>query len=102
MSLPPSPTPLGSLSINLLDQIGQLICGYIITKWGWFILKDFSETGSEKSFKNKGVGFKDGEERGHDRQQAQEPWRGAQRKGWGRESAPGGRLPGWGALGSPR
>lgn len=48
--------------MDLLDQIGWLICGYIIIKWGWFVLKDFSEMGSEKSFKEKRAGFEDGEE----------------------------------------
>lgn len=102
-SLPSSPNPPGSISGDFLDQIGQLICGYV-TKRGWFILKDFSETGSKKSFEKKRVGFKDGGERGHDRRQDQEPWRGLQKKGWRRESAPVGAYPDgghWGVPGDP-
>lgn len=102
-SLPSSLNPPGSISGDFLDQIGQLICGYV-TKRGWFILKDFSETGSKKSFEKKRVGFKDGGERGHDRRQDQEPWRGVQKKGWRRESAPVGAYPDgghWGVPGDP-
>lgn len=42
------------------DLIRQLICGHV-TKWGLFVLKEFSETGSRKTCENNRVGFKDEE-----------------------------------------
>lgn len=45
------------LSESSRGLIRQLICGHV-TKWGLFVLKAFSQTGSRKTCENNRVGFK--------------------------------------------
>lgn len=56
----PTPPPPRVLSESSRGLIRQLICGHV-TKWGLFVLKAFSQTGSRKTCENNRVGFKDEE-----------------------------------------